>query len=76
MSRFFFHLDGGDSLDYLSVIYFTFRIGPGIGVEVDQEPRVGVGTVIEMASSRIVAERNAPHEKRIRLGQPKDNVCA
>ena len=51
----------GDSLDYLSVIYFTFRIGPGIGVEVDQEPRVGVGTAIEMASSRIVAERNAQH---------------
>ena len=28
----FFRLNGGDSLDYLSFIYFIFRIGPGAGV--------------------------------------------
>ena len=45
MSRFFFFsLDGGDSLDYLGVIYAIFRIKPGVGVGVgagvgvDQEP--------------------------------------
>ena len=45
-----FRLDGEDSLDCLSVVYFIFRIGPGVGVGVgagvgvDQEPGVGVGT--------------------------------
>ena len=53
MWRFFFWTaetaDGGDSLEYSSVIYFTFRIEPGVGVDqepgvgVDQEPGVGVG---------------------------------
>ena len=38
MSRFFFRLDGGDSLDNLSVIHIIFRIGSGVGVG------VGVGT--------------------------------
>ena len=53
MSRFFFPLDGGDSLDYLSVIYCIFRIGPGVGVGagvgVDQEPGVGVGVGVGTA---------------------------
>ena len=41
----FSRLDGGDSLDYCSVIYFIFLIGPGVGVVVgvDQEPGVGAG---------------------------------
>ena len=30
----FSRLDGGDLLDYQSVIYFIFRIGPGVGVGV------------------------------------------
>ena len=42
MSRFFFRLDGGALLDYLSVIYFIFRMGPGVGVGVGSG--VGVGT--------------------------------
>ena len=33
----FFRLDGPAALDYLSVIYFIFRIGPGPGVGVHQE---------------------------------------
>ena len=37
----FFLLGRGDSLDYQSVLYFIFRIGPGVGV--DHESRVGVG---------------------------------
>ena len=41
MLRFFLRLEGGNSLDYKSVIYFKFLIGPGVGV--DQEPRVGFG---------------------------------
>ena len=45
----FFRLDGGDSLDYLSVIYFIFRIGPGVGAGVDQEPGVGVGAGVGTA---------------------------
>ena len=50
MARLFFRLDGGDSLDYQSVIYFIFRVEPGVevgvgaGVGVDQKPGVGVGT--------------------------------
>ena len=45
-----FRLDGEDSLNYLSVLYFMFRIGSGVrvgvgaGVGVDQEPEVRVGT--------------------------------
>ena len=38
MSRFFFRLEDEHSFDYLSVIYFIFRIGPGVGVGVDQKP--------------------------------------
>ena len=30
----FFRLDGGDLLDNLSIIYFIFRIEPGVGVGV------------------------------------------
>ena len=42
---FFFSLDGGDSLDYLSVTYLIFRIGPGVGAGfgVDQERGAGAG---------------------------------
>ena len=52
MSRFFFRLGGEDSLNYQSVLYFKFCIGPGVGVGVgvgvevgadDQNPGVGVG---------------------------------
>ena len=45
MARFFFQLGGEDSLDFQSVIYFIFNIGPGVGagVGVDQEPGVGAG---------------------------------
>ena len=54
---YFFRWDGGDSPDYLSVIYFIFRVGPGVGVGVgagvgvDQEPGVGVG--VGTASPRL-----------------------
>ena len=44
MIRFFIRLDGGDSLDYLSVISFIFRIGPGVGVGVGVGAGAGVGT--------------------------------
>ena len=43
MSRLFFCLCGGDSLDYKNVIYFIFRIGAGVGAGVDQAPGVGIG---------------------------------
>ena len=53
MVRFFFRLDGGDSLDYLGVISFTLCIGPGVGVGagvgVDQEPGVGAGVGVGIA---------------------------
>ena len=55
----FFRLDGGDSLNYLSVIYDTFRIGPGVGVGVgtgvgvDQEPGVGAGVGVGTAPPRL-----------------------
>ena len=55
----FFRLDGGDSLDYLSVIYVIFRIGPGVGVGVgagvgvDQEPGVGAGVGVGTAPPRL-----------------------
>ena len=41
----FFLLGRLDSLDYQSVLYFIFRIGPGVGdgVGVDHESSVGVG---------------------------------
>ena len=38
----FFRLDGGHSLDYLSVIYVVFRIRPGVGVGVGVGAGVGV----------------------------------
>ena len=66
MSRFFSRLDGGDSLDYKSVIYFIFRrvgtgVGPGVGVGagvgagvgVDREPGVGAGVGVGRAPSRL-----------------------
>ena len=50
---FLFCLDGGYLLDYLSVVYFIFRIGPGVGVgvenEVDSEPRVRVAVGVGAA---------------------------
>ena len=48
MSRFFFRFGGDDSLNYQSVIYFKFSIGPGLGVGAgagvgaDQKPGVRV----------------------------------
>ena len=36
-------LDCGNSLDYYNVIHFIFRIEPGAGVGVDQEPGAGAG---------------------------------
>ena len=59
MSRFCFLLGRGDSLDYLSVIYFIFRIGHGVGVGVgagvgvDQNPGVGVGVGVGTAPPRL-----------------------
>ena len=55
MTGFFFRLDGGDSLDFQSVIYFIFNIGPGVGVGVgvDQEPGVGAGVGVGTAPPRL-----------------------
>ena len=43
MARFCFRWESGDSIDYLSVIYFIFRIGPEAGVGVGAGAGVGVG---------------------------------
>ena len=54
----FFRLGGGDSLDYSSVIYFIFRIEPGVGVGVgvvvgvDQKPGFGAGAGVGTAPPR------------------------
>ena len=56
---FLFRLDGGDLLEYLSVIYVIFRIGPGVrvgvgaGVGVDQVPGVGTGVKVGIAPPRL-----------------------
>ena len=59
MSRFFFSPGGGDSLDYLSVIYAIIRIEPGVGVgvgagvRVDQKPGVGAGVGVGTSPPRL-----------------------
>ena len=59
MSRFFFRLEGGDSLNYLSVICVIFHIGSGVGVGigvgvgVDQEPGDGAGVGVGTAPPRL-----------------------
>ena len=58
-------MDGGDSFDYLSAIYFIFRIGPGIGVGVDQELRVGAGFGTDLTRFRTpdAYDATAPNAK-------------
>ena len=57
----FSRLDGGNSLDYYSVIHFIFHIEPGVGVGVgagvgvDQEPGVGAGVGVGTAPPRLRA---------------------
>ena len=57
----FSRLDGGDLLDYLSVIHFIFHIRSGVGVGVgvgvragvDQEPAVEAGVGVGTALPRL-----------------------
>ena len=74
MARFFFRLDGGDSLDFHGVIYFIFNIGPGVGVGVgvDQEPGVGAGVGVGTAPPRLrtpVSQRASHGVQRILSSQ-------
>ena len=52
-----FRLDGEDSLEYQSITYFIFSVGPGVGVGagvgVDQEPGVEVGVGVGTTPPRL-----------------------